>query len=234
MEALESRWRRRLEAQHKESQKKASTTALNPSQQNISNPLLEAAPSSLRENAVELTQAVSWLEQANAVLSNDTSYKQDYETEMQQVQRLIFEAPIIHKISTGIPRSLMGSSLLATIPGLNDPPTQSILSDDCADPNMKRKVIYKSAPITTPTHRPAAIEHIAPSATGLKSNQLNETHTLKTIPSPPPQDEKRLRTTMLPQETTPPFVEESAAEDAATLMDFLFSVRNEASAASKT
>lgn len=178
----------------------------------------------MRENALEISQAVSWLEQANSVLSHDSSSKQDYETEMEQVQRLIFEAPIIHNISTSL-SSLAESSR-------SNPTTQLVTSNDSHD--IQRKVLYKTPPASSPIIRPIAIDHVLVSGADFRSYPSKETRTKTAIPSPPPQDEKRLRTSSAQQDGTPPCIEESAAEDAATLMDFLFSVRNEASAASKT
>jgi hypothetical protein len=241
LEALEGRWRRRLEAQHRDSQKKVTSSTLSSAHSNplcLSGSLIESAPSQLRNNASDLTQAVSWLEKANAVLSQDTSEQQDYETEMQQVQRLIFEAPIIHNISIGLPRPRENSLSIIPTPGYVDPSTNPNINDDYDDPTVKRKVAYKSVQISSSIHRIDSLDKKEiPSipALGSMDKSPHESGSIQLIPISLAKDEKRLRTSnIIHKEITPHSVNEAVAEDAATLMDFLFSVRNEAAAASKT
>ena len=94
LEQLEIRWRTRLEMQQRESAKKAAATAA----------AADGGRSS-RENVV--TRTASWLERAESVLKHpDTSDKDqavDIQSQMQEVERLIHEGPIIQETSVGLP-----------------------------------------------------------------------------------------------------------------------------------
>mmetsp|Transcript_2635 Transcript_2635/g.7563 ORF Transcript_2635/g.7563 Transcript_2635/m.7563 type:complete len:481 (-) Transcript_2635:295-1737(-) len=148
LDALERRWRRRLEMQQRESAKKAAASAAatnaaitggrhsspqtQPMIQGVPVALLSAGVSTADANASQIgqnvvTQAASWLDRANAILrgasfqgltpsaSSETSTARaatpsasstpdaEIESEMKEVQRLIYEGPQIQKTAAGLP-----------------------------------------------------------------------------------------------------------------------------------
>jgi len=144
LDALERRWRRRLEMQQRESAKKAaaSAAAANPPGQGRGQALVQGVPLAilggsgadvhsmpptgdrLQQNAV--AQAASWLDRANAILkgskasvsaatagestrnpeygaqSFDSMPSNEIENQMKEVQRLIYEGPIIKQTTAGL------------------------------------------------------------------------------------------------------------------------------------
>lgn len=141
LDALERRWRRRLEMQQRESAKKAAASAAAANAASggarmiqgvpvaflTSNPHQDASSQPVGQNVV--TQAASWLDRANAILkgtkvethsttpppstgSNNTRESPEslpsteLENQMQEVQRLIYEGPIIHQTTAGLPNLL--------------------------------------------------------------------------------------------------------------------------------
>jgi hypothetical protein len=99
LEQLEIRWRTRLEMQQRESAKKAAATAA----------AAGGGGRSSRENVV--TRTASWLERAECVLKNpsdsrDHDQPANIQSQMQEVERLIHEGPIIQETSVGLPDML--------------------------------------------------------------------------------------------------------------------------------
>jgi len=125
LRALERRWRRRLEMQQRESAKKAAASVAASGRHNIHTHLTHIKPCGQQSLLVDAsnnnqfdqtslaTKTASWLDRANAILSSQNSsmshqdhhqgsvdipaYVSDYKKELQEVQRLINEGPIIQK-----------------------------------------------------------------------------------------------------------------------------------------
>lgn len=165
LDALERRWRRRLEMQQRESAKKAAASAAAANAaggrmiQGVPvailsrNPLPDASSQLIGQNVV--TQAASWLDRANAILrgskveayASSTSGSRDsrdspeslpsseLENQMQEVQRLIYEGPIIQQTTAGLPNLLSNQTTTNTNATSNDagPPTPP----EPADKRMK-------------------------------------------------------------------------------------------------
>lgn len=141
LEALERRWRRRLEMQQRESAKKAaaSVAAANAAA-GAGQTMIQGVPVSLlngqqamvgmgmggqRIGQSVVTQAASWLDRANAILQgtkvepssiygSSNSFRQspgeldsvpssELEDQMKEVQRLIYEGPLIQHSTAGLP-----------------------------------------------------------------------------------------------------------------------------------
>eukprot|EP00547_Thalassionema_nitzschioides_P009435 CAMPEP_0194227504 /NCGR_PEP_ID=MMETSP0156-20130528/42892_1 /TAXON_ID=33649 /ORGANISM="Thalassionema nitzschioides, Strain L26-B" /LENGTH=514 /DNA_ID=CAMNT_0038959987 /DNA_START=1212 /DNA_END=2756 /DNA_ORIENTATION=- len=136
LDALERRWRRRLEIQQRESAKKAAASAaaaaaaatgrshFSTSTGNVQAPQSQNLPQNL------VTKTASWLDRANAILSAgqfprrvpeshpSSSSGQDHaravkalpqhelEDQMKEVERLIHEGPIIQQTTAGLPHLL--------------------------------------------------------------------------------------------------------------------------------
>jgi hypothetical protein len=145
LDALERRWRRRLEMQQRESAKKAAASAAAasaaasgrshfqmPSNQSAAVPAQVVAIPHLKE--VIVTRTATWLDRANAILgvgATGESINQqqqsvngscdhanavrslpakEIEDQMKEVQRLIYEGPIIQQSTAGLPHLLDQSS----------------------------------------------------------------------------------------------------------------------------
>ena len=107
MAALERRWRNRLETQQRESARKAAAAAASGRVTSFD------SSQGSRQNVV--TQTASWLDRAKSVLKEPTTTAEvsvsnreggDLETQMQEVQRLIHEGPVIQQSSAGLPHVL--------------------------------------------------------------------------------------------------------------------------------
>lgn len=153
LDALERRWRRRLELQQRESAKKAAASAAAANAASRGTVTVQGVPvsmlgssshnsadSQLQQSAV--TQAASWLDRANVILmgnignenqshsssrgnySNEISLQQNkdettsthssmedsLEHQMKEVQRLIYEGPMIQQTTAGLPNLLLRTS----------------------------------------------------------------------------------------------------------------------------
>jgi hypothetical protein len=112
LENLERRWRRRLEMQQRESAKKAAAAAVAVGRSLQDGSYDQTGKGSHRANVV--TRTASWLDRANVLLSEQTSTDAesyideavDIQVQMQEVQRLIHEGPIIQQTSAGLPEMI--------------------------------------------------------------------------------------------------------------------------------
>lgn len=133
LDALERRWRRRLEMQQRESAKKAaaSAAAVNNAPQGGRFHFVQGVPvallgvqgvrsqggTTIQETAV--TQAASWLDRANAILGGSRTIVptttsaaappvtgSEIENQMNEVRRLIYEGPLIQQTTAGLPGML--------------------------------------------------------------------------------------------------------------------------------
>lgn len=124
LETLECRWRRRLDMQKKDAEKKvvasaaasqAAQVAAAASAPHLHDPtsaLIRLNASALPGNRVVVAQTASWLDRANAILSNrrnaseeqskQASQGDEVKKEMQEIEGLIQEGPIIQKSSAGL------------------------------------------------------------------------------------------------------------------------------------
>ena len=124
MDVLERRWRRRLEVQQRESAKKAAASAAAAAAASargagglvqVDTGTSQAAGSSFQHN---VTQTASWLDRAKSVLQEPALASQpevsdlqslpqnEIMSQMEEVQRLIHEGPVIQETSAGIPQML--------------------------------------------------------------------------------------------------------------------------------
>ena len=150
LDALEKRWRRRLEIQQRESAKKAAASAAIAANgaNRVSSTMVQGVPvavlggSAQGVNARQLqqtavTQAASWLDRANAILrgtmtteanlkssphgsassspqpkdeNTQSSGDDSLENQMKEVQRLIYEGPVIQQTAAGLPGLLLQTS----------------------------------------------------------------------------------------------------------------------------
>lgn len=113
LDGLERRWRRRLELQQRESAKKAAASAAAAAAAASGQVHSTAVPtlsSTGPQNVVART--ASWLDRAKSALNEPATQTPDAEeasairSQMQEVQRLIHEGPIIQESSAGIPQML--------------------------------------------------------------------------------------------------------------------------------
>lgn len=140
LDALERRWRRRLELQQRESAKKAAASAAAANAASRGTVTVQGVPvsmlgansqnstdSQLQQSAV--TQAATWLDRANVILmgntsveknedqnkdetqSNNSSMEDSLEHQMKEVQRLIYEGPMIQQTTAGLPNLLLRTAL---------------------------------------------------------------------------------------------------------------------------
>lgn len=136
LDALERRWRRRLEMQQRESAKKAAASAAAANAASRATVTVQGVPvsmlgvnsqnstdSQLQQSAV--TQAATWLDRANVILmgnspsqnyrekrtdetrSSNSSMEDSLEHQMKEVQRLIYEGPMIQQTTAGLPNLLI-------------------------------------------------------------------------------------------------------------------------------
>lgn len=157
LDALERRWRKRLELQQRESAKKAaaSAAAVNASPQTGRGHFVQGVPVALLGAPViqpnVVTQTASWLDRANAILKGakieggtisgsdsssngkntfDSPSSNEIENQMREVQRLIYEGPIIQQTAAGLPQLLTydGSDGPSVRNGVSNSSNQSVPS----------------------------------------------------------------------------------------------------------
>ena len=116
LDALERRWRLRLEMQQRESAKKAAASAAVAAASaagGMGVVTSEAGPN--RSPANPIAQTASWLDRAKSALKETTSApsqdhdydeEADLEDQMHEVERLIHEGPYIQQKSAGLPQML--------------------------------------------------------------------------------------------------------------------------------
>lgn len=140
LDALEIRWRRRLEMQQRESAKKAAASAAAANAASRATITVQGVPvsmlgvnsqnttdSQLQQSAV--TQAATWLDRANVILmgnspshnyqekrmdetrSSNSSMEDSLEHQMKEVQRLIYEGPMIQQTTAGLPNLLLRTAV---------------------------------------------------------------------------------------------------------------------------
>jgi hypothetical protein len=227
LDALERRWRRRLELQQRESAKKAAASAAAANAASRGTVTVQGVPvsmlgassqnsadSRLQQSAV--TQAATWLDRANVILmgnigtesqvnssstgnganessqqqnmdettSTNSSMEDSLEHQMKEVQRLIYEGPMIQQTTAGLPNLILRTSA-------------SIASTDQKQQNTDTNT-------TVATQMPSSSAHISP--------------TLE-----PADKRMRINNTAADSSTT-------GAEDAEALVGFLRSVRASAAA----
>jgi hypothetical protein len=131
LDALERRWRRRLDMQQREAAKKAAASAAAATAVASCRSHFHALPSAQSTGVSAghsvaipqetiVTRTASWLDRANAILASggenepmpqqhlsaDSQPAKEIEDEMIEVQRLIHEGPIIQQTTAGLPRLL--------------------------------------------------------------------------------------------------------------------------------
>ncbi|KAL3906860.1 MAG: hypothetical protein SGARI_003814, partial [Bacillariaceae sp.] len=150
LDALEKRWRRRLEIQQRESAKKAAASAAIAANggNRVSSAMVQGVPVAVLGGSAQgvnarqmqqtaVTQAASWLDRANAILrgtmsaeanlnssahssagsspqpkdeNTQSSGDDSLENQMKEVQRLIYEGPVIQQTAAGLPNLLLQTS----------------------------------------------------------------------------------------------------------------------------
>mmetsp|Transcript_18352 Transcript_18352/g.51143 ORF Transcript_18352/g.51143 Transcript_18352/m.51143 type:complete len:530 (+) Transcript_18352:539-2128(+) len=235
LDALERRWRRRLEMQQRESAKKAAASAAAVSAasrgavtvQGVPVSLLGAssnspADSQLQQSAV--TQAATWLDRANVILmgnidnrnetnssfrgktsnestqhhsstSTQSSAEDSLEHQMKEVQRLIYEGPIVQQTTAGLPNLLLQTSASTDVPSFQ---------------------------LTTQAKTTDTIPGVASTST-LLGTMLKPSSSAPVSPTLEPADKRMRTSTSADSDTT-------GAEDAEALVGFLRSVRASAAA----
>ena len=186
LDALERRWRRRLELQQRESAKKAAASAAAANSINRGAITVQGVPvsmlgasaqnssdSQLKQSAV--TQAATWLDRANVILmenigngnnadsemreshsnasseqknkdetaSTHSSMEDSLEHQMKEVQRLIYEGPMIQQTTAGLPNLFLRTAVSAA--STDQQPNQDALP----------KSIESSAHVVPPLQEPA-------------------------------------------------------------------------------
>lgn len=144
LDALERRWRLRLEMQQRESAKKAAASAAVAAAASAAGGMVaigfETGPHRPPTNPI--TQTASWLDRAKSALKetvsapsqeHDFDEEADLEDQIQEVERLIHEGPIIQQKSAGLPQ------MLDVPEGSQSPTSGSVASGDPepADKRMK-------------------------------------------------------------------------------------------------
>jgi len=213
LETLEKRWRKRLDMQRKEADKKqaasvaasaaaaAIAAASAPHLHDPTSALIRLNASALPGNRVVVTRTASWLDRANAILSNrrianeqlskQLGQRDEVKKEMQEVKKLIQEGPIIQK----------SSEMLRETSDI-DPPSKRKVSDD-------RNLKLMQTEIRLANHSPSRIKKgvvkrmrksFSTNNLDLRSDQIRADFNLST----------------------------GEAEDAASFLGFITSVREEA------
>ncbi len=152
LDALERRWRRRLELQQRESAKKAAASAAAANAASRGAVTVQGVPVSMlgasSQNSTDtqlqqsaVTQAATWLDRANVILmgnigngngttsssksssenyqqqnkdetrSTSSSMEDSLEHQMKEVQRLIYEGPMIQQTTAGLPNLLLRTAV---------------------------------------------------------------------------------------------------------------------------
>mmetsp|Transcript_21941 Transcript_21941/g.52222 ORF Transcript_21941/g.52222 Transcript_21941/m.52222 type:complete len:509 (-) Transcript_21941:32-1558(-) len=230
LDALERRWRRRLELQQRESAKKAAASAAAANAASRGAVTVQGVPVAMlgtncqnpSDSQTAVTQAATWLDRANVILmgnignenkdkcpfrgrcanesqehhkdetnSTQSSVEDSLENQMKEVQRLIYEGPMIQQTAAGLPNLLLRTS--AAFP--TDQTRQNAESDS---------IIISSSP-----------------STNIASSQLQSTAHIS--PALEPAD-KRMKMDSAGDSSS------TGAEDAEALVGFLRSVRASAAA----
>lgn len=149
LDALERRWRVRIETQQKETSRRSHRNAsirvaipISHLEDKTSETLSGNCHGLQNKEKEAFTQAATWLERAESILTS--RYSSDLETQMKQVEALIHEGPSIHT-SSSILSALLGTSLLtdslchqsATIDSITCPTLDSGQSPQPAQSRMK-------------------------------------------------------------------------------------------------
>lgn len=121
LDTLERRWRRRLEMQQRESAKKtaasAAVAAAASSGRMLPQGTDKAADSTQQLNPV--AQTAAWLDRAKSALKEPTKETPqeatDLHHQMEEVQRLIHEGPVIQQTSADLPHMLDDETQEATV-----------------------------------------------------------------------------------------------------------------------
>jgi hypothetical protein len=213
LETLEKRWRKRLDMQRKEADKKqaasvaasaaaaAIAAASAPHLHDPTSALIRLNASALPGNRVVVTRTASWLDRANAILSNrrianeqlskQLGQRDEVKKEMQEVKKLIQEGPIIQK----------SSEMLRETSDI-DPPSKRKVSDE-------RNLKLMQTELRLADHSPSRIKKgvvkrmrksLSTNNLDLRSDQIRADFNLST----------------------------GEAEDAASFLGFITSVREEA------
>lgn len=221
LKELERRWRVRLSKQRHESEKKqaasaaASAAASVANLQDPSSSLGSSKASSLSGNRVVVARTASWLDRANAILSTRRSsnkekqakketYDDEVKNEMKEVELLIQEGPTIQK-SSGL---LLQKGLDTTTEAKVEPPSKRKVSVDQKNTNLSR---HSEIPVASATER-----------------DLNE------------KEDKRMRKSLSignvkAEDMKSNFnLSSGEAEDAASFIGFISSVREEAAEAANS
>lgn len=222
LDALERRWRKRLEMQQREVAKKQAASAAAAAAA-VSGRMIhgKAMHSSLGNNGSRavVAQTASWLDRANAILSHahghgptSSTCKQEskiaktssdeVEEEMKEIERLIHEGPIIQKTSAGLP-TLLGNSLTA-----NDTSNSNLIPN--GDTSTSKRKVSDDTSTNTGVHAHLVTSN-SPRLEQVSSS-IDEISCFR---------EKRMRKSFSHNNI-------QDHEDAATLMGFLSSVRQAA------
>ena len=174
-----------------------------------------------------IAQTASWLDRANAILSNNKAISEEQKVqarngktvqkEMEEVQRLIYEGPIIQKTSKGLTKLLEPTPPESAKVPLVEQRSKRKVSED---PDTKKATMTPN--ISVPAVGPSTnfSTYMVDSTTKTNTIRNNNTHQIQ---------EKRMRRSYSANHISSlANVSEGAAEDAATLMSFLTSVREAA------
>ena len=241
---MEQRWRRRLEVQQREAAKKQAASAAAATAAAMSGriPLIAPTPTSNLSNlphaaflsavnpigqSAVIAQTASWLDRANAILSSKQALSEEQKVqeksgkivqkEIEEVQRLIHEGPIIQKTSKGL------TKLLEATPPNSSTKTPMVEAQSkrkvSEEPDSKFTLQMRTIPEQPSTFAPDSSKPKAITSNTNNSNQL--------------QEKRMIRSYSANHISSLENVSAGAAEDAATLMSFLTSVR-EMAASKKT
>lgn len=262
LDVLEQRWRRRLEVQQREAAKKQAASAAAATAAAMSGriPLLAPTPTPtlstlphaaflstvnpIGQSAV-IAQTASWLDRANAILSNKQAISEEQkiqarngktvQKEMEEVQRLIYEGPIIQKTSKGLTKLLEGAPADATNAPLVDQSTTRKVPEG---PGTNKAPMTPTISVTAVGHATdfrtfTADSNISVTAVGVGHatdfRTFTKTNTNTIANNNCHSQEKRMRRAYSANHISSlADVSAGAAEDAATLMSFLTSVREAA------
>ena len=136
LDVLERRWRHRLEMQMRESAKKAAVSAAVAAAAAIATEAGADRPHSINP----VTQTATWLDRAKSALQGTTGTlpqghyydeEADLEDQLQEVERLIHEGPVIQQKSAGLPQML-------DVPEGSQSPTNGSVASGDPEPADKR------------------------------------------------------------------------------------------------
>jgi len=253
--SLERRWKRRLEIQQRESAKKRAAAAVSESLHMrgiISNlpPAKSSLQHSLNTSSNGLAQTASWLDRANAILSN-TQYRKEESTsivvhedsvkkEMEEVQRLIHEGPIIQKASAGLIMASNNDSSPKCFPSLkptstNAPSKRKVPDDqDGSSTSNSKLCVSRSSSELNSTSRYIGYERTINFSKSVPSSGFDVTS--EVLPNSQAKGLRKAHSTsdLYPPPPSADSCFTDTVEDAATLLGFLSSVRQAAASKNKT